>query len=53
MDRQIQKARRILKDTPEGVQDGMADFLDVSDSMVDETQIYPGFNGLECVVKII
>lgn len=46
MDRRIQKARRILKDAPEGIQDGMADFLDVAADMVDETQTYPGFNGL-------
>ena len=46
MDRRMAKARRILKDAPEGIQDGMADFLDVAADMVEETQTYPGFNGL-------
>ena len=46
MDRRIQKARRILKDASEGIQDGMADFLDVAADMVDETHTYPRFTGL-------
>ena len=47
MDRQMTKARRmrkareILKDVPEGIQDGMAGFLDAVDDMADETQTYP------------
>ena len=46
MNRRIRKARELHKDVPEGIQDGMADFLDVAADMVDETQTYPGFNGL-------
>ena len=46
MNRRIRKVRRILRDAPEGIQDGMADFLDVAADVVDETQTYPGFNGL-------
>ena len=46
MNRRIRKARELHKDAPEGIQDGMADFLDVAADMVDETQTYPGFNGL-------
>ena len=46
MDRRIRKARELHKDAPEGIQDGMAEFLDVAADMVDETQTYPGFNGL-------
>lgn len=46
MDRRIRKARELHKDVPEGIQDGMADFLDVAANMADETQTYPGFNGL-------
>ena len=46
MDRRIRKARELHKDVPEGIQDGMAEFLDVAEDMVDETQTYPGFNDL-------
>lgn len=46
MDRRIRKARELHKDAPEGIHDGMADFLDVAEDMVDETGTYPGFNGL-------
>ena len=42
----MQKAREILKDSP--VQDiqEVGEFLDMAADMVDETQTYPGFNGL-------
>ena len=46
MDRRIRKARELHKDAPEGIQDSMADFLDVAGDLVEQTETYPGFNGL-------